>query len=212
MKKHPLQPSSAKNATPIHGHCALGFEEVRAAFEENFRARDELGAGCAIYLEGEKVVDLWGGHRDLVRSQPWQKDTLVGFYSVGKPIAALCTLQLVERGELELDAPVATWWPEFAVAGKQAITLRQLLCHGAGLPAIRKRMPEGSMLDWETMTQALAAEAPWWKPGSRHVYHTNTYGFLVGELVRQVTGESIGQYLRRHIAEPLGADIAIGAA
>lgn len=210
MTGNPDTASVTPRVAPVHGHCAPGFEPVRRALAENFAVRDELGAACAIYVEGAKVVDLWGGHRDPERSEPWLIDTLVGFYSVGKPFAALCALQLVERGELELEAPVATWWPEFSAAGKRDITLRQLLCHRAGLPAIRPRMPEGSMLDWRAMTDALAAETPWWPPATRHVYHTNTYGFLVGELVRRVTGQSIGSYLRQQIAEPLAVDLAFG--
>jgi len=210
MIENSVNPRTTPHAAPMEGHCAPGFELVRRAMAENFAERDELGAACAIYVGGEKVVDIWGGHRDPERSGPWLADTLVGFYSVGKPLAALCALRLVERGLLDLEAPVATWWPEFATAGKQDVTLRQLLCHRAGLPAIRPRMPEGSMLDWQAMTRALAAETPWWRPATRHVYHTNTYGFLVGEIVRRVTGQSIGSYFRREVADPLGVDLAFG--
>jgi len=194
----------------ISGSCDPAFARVRDAFASCFAEHGEVGAACSVYVDGEKRVDLWGGHRDGVRRRPWQRDTLAGFYSTGKPLAALCVLQLVESGELELDAPVRRWWPEFAAAGKAEVTVRQLLLHQAGLPALRERLPGGAMLDWDLMTRVLAAERPWWEPGTRHVYHTNTYGFLAGELVRRITGTSLGQHLRSHVTGPLDADLAIG--
>jgi CubicO group peptidase (beta-lactamase class C family) len=147
---------------------------------------------------------------DAACSRPWERDTLVDVFSVGKPMAVLCLLALVERGEVELDAPVAHYWPEFAAAGKEAVSVRMLLAHRAGLPAIRRELPEHAMYDWELMTSALAAEAPWWEPGTAHGYHTNTYGFLVGELVRRVSSERVGARFRRTIAEPLGVDFHFG--
>jgi CubicO group peptidase (beta-lactamase class C family) len=204
--------SSSAVTTRLEGSTDPAFAPVREAFSSCFAELGEVGAACAIYVEGRKVVDLWGGHQDAGRARPWLEDTLVGFYSVGKPLAALCLLQLVESGEIQLDAPVCRYWPDFAAAGKQEVSVRQVLCHQAGLPAIRQRLPEGAMLDWELMARALAAERPWWRPGTRHVYHTNTYGFLVGELVRRVTGVSLGQRFRERIARPIAADLAFGLA
>lgn len=194
----------------IHGDCDPAFAPVREAFAVCFDDLGEVGAAVCVHVEGHKVLDLWGGFADAEGARPWQRDTLVGFYSVGKPLAALCLLQLIEQGRVELDAPVCRWWPEYAAQGKQDTTVRQLMCHRAGLPACRRRLPEGAMLDWDLMTSALAAERPWWEPGTRHAYHTNTYGFLVGELVRRCTGVSLGQRFRTEIAEPLGADLGFG--
>jgi CubicO group peptidase (beta-lactamase class C family) len=197
-------------AAEIHGHCDPRFERLREAFAHNFVAHGELGAACAVYVDGVAVVDLWGGWADKARTRPWTRDTLCGFYSVGKAFTALCELHLCGTTGVELDHPVARYWPEFAAQSKGEITLRQLLTHRAGLPAVRARLPEGAMLDWQVMTAALAAERPWWPPGTAHGYHTNTFGFLNGEVVRRVSGLSLGRYLRRHVTEPLGADLAIG--
>ena len=197
-------------ATAIAGVCDPAFEPVRQAFAENFASRGELGAACAVYVDGRRVVDLWGGYCDRDRTRRWQRDTLVGFYSVGKAMTALCALHLCQAGRISLDDPVQRYWQEFARHGKGGTRVRDLLAHRAGLPAVRARLPEGAMLDWATMTRALAQERPWWPPGQAHGYHTNTFGFLLGEVVRRVSGLSLGDYLRRHITEPLGADLAIG--
>ena len=183
---------------------------MREAFADNLAARGEIGAACTAYVDGRCVVDLHGGHRDAARTRPWTPDTLANFYSVGKPIVALLALQLVECGELDLDAPVARYWPEFGAAGKADATVRAALSHRAGVPALRERLRDDAMLDWDCMTRALARTRPWWVPGTRHVYHTNTYGFLVGELVRRLTGERPGARLRACIADPLEADVAFG--
>jgi CubicO group peptidase (beta-lactamase class C family) len=156
------------------------------------------------------VVDLWGGFADRAKTRPWRRDTLVDVFSVGKAMASVCAMRLVEQGALDLDAPVASVWPEFAAAGKEAVTLRQLLSHQAGLPAIRQPMPAGAMLDWPRMTAALEATEPWWEPGARHGYHVNTYGFLVGEVVRRASGERIGRYFREEFAVPLQLDFYFG--
>jgi CubicO group peptidase (beta-lactamase class C family) len=161
-------------------------------------------------LDGWPVVDLWAGWMDRERTREWHENTLVDVFSVGKPVAVVCLLMLVERGAVDLDAPVAAYWPEFAAGGKESVTVRMLLGHRAGLPALRRELPEQAMYDWELMTSALAAEEPWWAPGSGHGYHTNTYGFLVGELVRRVSGEPIGGFFRRTVAEPLGVDFWFG--
>jgi CubicO group peptidase (beta-lactamase class C family) len=183
---------------------------LRSAFARNFREHGELGAAFAVTLEGRPVVDLWAGWADKAKLRPWSRDTLVNVFSVGKPMAALCLLMLAERGQLELEAPMAEHWHEFATNDKDEITVRMLLGHRAGLPAIRRSLPTLAMYDWGLMTSALAAEQPWWEPGSTHGYHVNTFGFLVGELVRRVSGQRIGDFLRREVADPLGADFHFG--
>ncbi len=199
-------------APRISGHCDPRFAGLRSALAGNFAEHGEVGAAVAVALEGRPVVDLWGGWMDRGRTRPWRRDTLVNVFSVGKPMAALCLLLLVERGQVDLDAPVAAYWSEFAAAGKADVTVRMLLAHRAGLPAIRRPLAPLSMYDWGLMTSALAAQKPWWEPGSRHGYHVNTYGFLVGELVRRVSGEPIGAFLRRTVSAPLGADFRFGVA
>jgi CubicO group peptidase (beta-lactamase class C family) len=194
----------------IRGFCDTRFEVLREAFQRNFERYDELGAALAVVLEGHLVVDLWGGFADRGKTRPWRRDTLVDVFSVGKAMASACAMRLVEQRVLHLDAPVASIWPEFAEAGKEAVTLRQLLSHQAGLPAIRQPMPVGAMLDWPRMTGALAATEPWWEPGARHGYHVNTYGFLVGEVVRRASGERIGRYFREEFAVPLQLDFYFG--
>jgi CubicO group peptidase (beta-lactamase class C family) len=194
----------------IEGFCDPRFAGLQSAFARNFREHGELGAALAVTLKGRPVVDLWAGWADEARTRPWSRDTLVNVFSVGKPMAALCLLMLVERGQLDLEAPVAEHWHEFAARDKDEITVRMLLGHRAGLPAIRRSLPSLAMYDWGLMTSALAAEEPWWEPGSRHGYHVNTFGFLVGELVRRVSGQRIGAFLRRAVADPLGADFHFG--
>ena len=192
------------------GICDARFARVREAFEGNFVAHGEVGAAVAITLDGRPVVDLWAGHADAARRSPWRRDTLVNVFSVSKALTTICALRLIERDLLELDAPVARLWPEFAAGGKEAITLRQILCHRAALPAVKQTLPEGAMLDWPRMTSALAAQQPWWVPGEQHGYHVNTFGFLVGELVRRASGHSVGELLRDEVARPLEADVHIG--
>jgi len=194
----------------IRGSCDERFAGVRSALARNFRDHGEVGAAVAITIEGRLVVDLWAGWADRIRTRPWQRDTLVNVFSVGKVMAALSLLVLVERGQVDLDAPAARYWPEFAARGKSEVTVRMLLCHRAGLPAIRRSLPRFAMYDWELMTSALAAEEPWWEPGRTHGYHVNTFGFLIGEIVRRVSGESIGAFFRREVAAPLGADFHFG--
>ena len=194
---------------PVHGECHPRFARVREVFQKNFES-SELGAAVAVTLGGEPVVDLWGGHLDRERTREWERDTIVNVYSTTKGMTAICAHQLVEQGLLDLDAPVARYWPEFAAAGKESIPVRWLLSHQAGLPAVEKPLAEGANLDWDTMCAALAEQPPWWEPGTKHGYHALTYGYLVGELVRRVTGRSLGTYFREEIAEPLGLDFHIG--
>lgn len=194
----------------IHGTCHPRFETVRGAFADAFEKYREVGAAIAFSLDGELVVDLWAGHVDSDRTGPWQRDTIVNVYSTTKGMTAICAHQLVERGLLDLDAPVADYWPEFAQAGKESIPVRWLLSHQAGLPAVREPLPEKTLYDWDAMVTALAAEPPAWTPGSRNGYHPMTYGFLVGEVIRRISGRSVGQWFREEVAEPLDADFQIG--
>jgi CubicO group peptidase (beta-lactamase class C family) len=195
---------------PIGGTYAPEFAALRAAFIGNFETLGEPGAAIALYHHGRLVADLWGGWRDRARKISWGRDTLVNFFSVGKPLAALCILRLVERGMIDLDAPAADHWPEFAAHSKAQITLRHILSHQAALPAIREVLLPDAMLDWPTMIAALEAQRPWWVPGTAHGYHVNTFGFLVGELLRRLTGKSIGAYFRDEIAVPLNVDVHFG--
>jgi CubicO group peptidase (beta-lactamase class C family) len=183
---------------------------VRELFQHSFDSGEEIGAAVSFVLDGQCVVDLWGGHYDLARTREWEPDTLVNVYSTTKGMTALCANQLIERGLLDVEAPVARYWPEFAAGGKQGITLRWLLSHKAGLCAVREPQPKNSLYDWDRMCAALASQEPWWTPGEGHGYHAFTFGFLVGEVVRRVTGESLGTYFRKNIAQPLGADFHIG--
>jgi CubicO group peptidase (beta-lactamase class C family) len=194
---------------PVAGRCAPGFEKVRRAFEDSF-ARGELGAALCVYLDGDPVIDLWGGFADAARQRPWASDTLVSVASTTKGFTAACLARLADEGRLDPDAPVARYWPEFAQAGKQAIPVRWLLCHRAGLPAIRTPLPPEALYDWARITGELAAEAPFWEPGSQHGYHALTFGHLAGEVLRRIDGRSLGRYLREEIALPLGIDFSIG--
>ena len=198
--------------TQIDGHCDARFGAVREAFAEGFRSRNEIGSAVAVTLDGKSVVDLWAGHADLSRTRPWARDTIVNIYSCTKGMTALCAHQLVERGQLDLDAPVATYWPEFAQASKARIPVRWLLSHRSGLPAVRDMLAPEALYDWTAMCDALAAQSPWWEPGTHHGYHAVTFGWLVGEVVRRITGRSLGTYFREEIAEPLGLDLHIGLA
>lgn len=194
----------------VEGRCDPRFLSVRQEFERNFTERGEVGASVCVTLDGEVVVDLWGGRADPETGRPWQQDTLCVVWSSTKGATALCAHILVCRGELDLDAPVSRYWPEFAAAGKQAVSVRMLLSHQAGLPAVRRPLPPGAFYDWELMTSVLAAEEPFWQPGSQHGYHGLTFGFLVGELVRRLTGKSPGTFFKDEVAGPLGLDFWIG--
>lgn len=196
----------------IAGTCDERFAAVRDALRENVTHRRELGAAVAVIVEGRPVVELWCGWADADRSRAWQRDTVVNVFSVGKALAGLCVLMLVSRGLLEFDEPVSRRWPEFAAAGKEGITVREVLSHRAGLAAIERDLPEGSLYDWDQVTGALAEQQPWWTPGTGHGYHVHTFGFLAGEIVRRVTGERIGSFLRREVAGPLCAELSFGLA
>ena len=198
------------NGVVVHGHCEPGFEPVRLALAEVLTSGAEVGAALAVCIDKHAVVDLWGGHADAVHRRPWERDTIVNLYSVGKAVTAVCALRLVEAGRLDLDAPVARYWPEFGQAGKASLVVRHLLTHQAGLPAVADPLPSGAWSDWELMAGALAAQAPWWEPGAAHGYHVNTQGFLVGEVVRRITARTLGTYLRESLCGPAGIDFFVG--
>ena len=195
---------------PVDGFCQPRFQAVREAFAANFAAGSETGAAIAVAINGEPVIDLWGGWTNAAHDKAWREDTIVCCYSVGKAVCAILIWRLHERGELHVDAPVAEYWPEFAQAGKAQIPVRWLLTHQAGLPAIRRPLPAGSQLDWDLMTAALAAQEPWWEPGTAHGYHSNTQGFLLGEIIRRVSGKRIGRFLRDELRDPAGIDFHLG--
>ncbi|MFI5685242.1 serine hydrolase domain-containing protein [Streptomyces sp. NPDC051636] len=203
-------PEDQAQDTQVHGHCDARFTAVRQAFEENFRERGELGAAVAVTVGGETVVDLWCGWADPARTRPWERDTLVNVWSTSKGPVALCAHILADRGLLDLDAPVADYWPEFAAAGKDKVLVRHLLSHRAGLSGLREPHSLEQLCDWELTTTRLAATQPWWEPGTRSGYHALTYGFLVGEVVRRVSGLLPGAFLEREVTGPLGIDFRIG--
>jgi CubicO group peptidase (beta-lactamase class C family) len=192
------------------GSCDPRFARVRDAFTENFTLHGDVGAAVCVTVDGAPVVDLWGGWSDGARTRPWQRDTIVSVASTTKGMTAIAALRLVERGRLGLDAPVARYWPEFAQAGKAELPVRWLLSHRAGLPAVRRDLAPGALYDWTAFCEALAESEPWWPPGTRHGYHALTYGYLVGEVVRRVSGTTLGRRFASDVAGPLDADFFIG--
>ncbi|MGZ6778808.1 MAG: serine hydrolase domain-containing protein [Mycobacterium sp.] len=194
----------------VNGSCASGFDRVRDAFEANFQQRNEIGAAVAVWVDGELAVDLWGGSADAGRSRPWRHDTLASIFSGSKALTSSCIHLLADRGEVDLHSPVAEYWPEFAHAGKQDITIAAVLGHRSGVIGPRTRLTPEETLDWDAVCKHIAQAEPWWKPGSAQGYHMVSFGFILGEIVRRVTGRSLGHYLRTEIAEPLGIDVHIG--
>jgi CubicO group peptidase (beta-lactamase class C family) len=194
----------------VAGFTQDKFATVRAAFEANLASGADVGASFCATLEGETVVDLWGGFADPAKSRPWEKDTIVNVYSTTKTMTALCALILADRGELDFDAPVARYWPEFAANGKDKVKVSHLMSHSAGLSGWAEKITKEDLYDWEKVTALLAAQAPLWEPGSQSGYHAITQGYLVGEVVRRITGKSLGTFFREEIAEPLDADFHIG--
>ncbi|MEV8226530.1 serine hydrolase domain-containing protein [Streptomyces sp. NPDC079167] len=194
----------------IEGHCDNRFTAVRDAFAANFSERDELGAAVTVLLDGHRVVDLWGGWADGERTRRWERDTVVNVWSTTKGPTALCAHVLADRGLLDLDAPVARYWPEFAAAGKESVRVRHLLSHRSGVAGLRDPHTLAELYDWELTTARLAATEPWWEPGTRSGYHAISYGFLVGEVVRRITGLLPGEFLRKEITGPLSIDFGVG--
>ncbi|MBU7597396.1 beta-lactamase family protein [Streptomyces sp. P38-E01] len=196
--------------TTINGEVVPGFEPVREAFAANFDHHGDIGAAVCVYHHGRPVVDLWGGTADAETGRPWKRDTLQLVYSATKGVTATAVHLLAQRGALDLDAPVAVYWPEFAANGKADIPVRWLLSHQAGLVAVDQPVPLADALAWHPMTKALAAQRPLWTPGTAHGYHGRTWGWLVGEIIRRVSGRTPGRYIAEEIAEPLGLDFHVG--
>jgi CubicO group peptidase (beta-lactamase class C family) len=187
-----------------------GFEGIAEAFEANFARYGDVGAAFCLYVGGRKVVDVWAGTADAKTGREWEEDTLALVYSTTKGTTAMCAHLLAERGDLDLDAPVSTYWPEFAAQGKDGVPVRWLLSHRVGLPTIEKRLTPEEALAWDPAVRALAAQRPEWEPGTKHGYHALTYGWLVGEVIRRVTGRTPGRFLAEEVSGPLGLDLWIG--
>ncbi len=194
----------------VRGHVADGFEPVRAAFVDNFAEQDEVGAGFTLFVDGSMVVDIYGGVIDPGTNEPYTDETLQVVFSTTKGATAACASLLAQRGLLDFDAPVADYWPEFAQAGKQDIPVRWLLCHKAGLPTFDRKLTFDETLAWQPVIEALEVQSPYWEPGTRFGYHAITYGYLVGEVVRRITGMTMGEFWQREFARPLGLEFFMG--
>jgi CubicO group peptidase (beta-lactamase class C family) len=192
------------------GTVAAGFEGVRRTFEANLASGADVGASFCATVEGATVVDLWGGFADGERTRPWERDTIANVYSTTKTMTALTALLVADRGELDFDAPVAKYWPEFAANGKAGVKVSHLMSHSSGLSGWKAPVTGADLYDWEKVTALLAAQAPFWPPGTAPGYHALTQGYLVGEVIRRITGRTLGAVFREEIAEPLGADFHIG--
>ncbi len=201
---------TAPGLQTVRGHCDPRFQRVREEFDRNFAERGESGASLCVFVDGEPVIDLWGGVADERTGRPWERDTLNVVFSCTKGLTAICGNLLVDRGLLDLDAPVARYWPEFGQQGKAAIPVRMLFNHQSGVCHVAEQVPRRGFNDWQQMVGMLERTPPFWTPGTRAGYHGMTFGWLIGELVRRVTGKSIGTFFREEIAEPLGLDAWIG--
>ena len=196
----------------LHGTCDERFGAVRRLLQENLDSGADLGASLVVDIDGDLVVDLWGGFRDEARTVPWTADTITNVWSTTKTITSLAALMLVDRGELDPAAPVAKYWPEFAANGKQDVTVSQVMSHSSGVSGLEQPAVMADLYDWEQATARMAAQAPWWPPGTASGYHALNYGHLVGEVVRRISGKPLRQFVAEEIAGPLGADFQIGAA
>lgn len=194
----------------VHGRVEPGFELVRHAFAANFERHNDVGAACCVYRDGRPVVDLWGGLADRDAQRQWERDTVAVVFSTTKGVTAIAVNLLVQRGELDVDAPVAEYWPQFAASGKGGIPVRWLLSHRAGLADVTADLTLDEVLAWDPVVEALAAQAPIWTPGEKHGYHVRSYGWLLGEVVRRITGMSMGAFVARELAAPLRLDLWIG--
>jgi CubicO group peptidase (beta-lactamase class C family) len=195
---------------PLGGTCSACFEPLSELFAAKLESGEDLGASLAVNIDGEMVVDLWGGWADEARTVPWTENTIIVVFSTTKTMTALAALVLVDRGELDLDANVAQYWPEFAVRGKAGIKVRHLLSHTSGVSGWEQPVTFDDVYNWEKSTGMLAAQAPWWEPGTAMGYHAFTYGHLIGEVIRRITGQHLGEFFAAQIARPLGADFHIG--
>jgi CubicO group peptidase (beta-lactamase class C family) len=198
--------------TVIDGVCDERFAAVRDALERNLDSGEELGASLVVDVDGVRAVDLWGGFRDPARTVPWSERTITNVWSSTKPVTALAALMLVDRGELDVNAPVARYWPEFAAGGKQDVTIRHLMSHSTGVSGLDQPAATEDLYDWEKATSRMAAQEPWWEPGTASGYHALNWGHLVGALVRRISGKTLKRFVAEEIAGPLGADFQIGAA
>ncbi|HXZ61179.1 MAG TPA: serine hydrolase domain-containing protein [Acidimicrobiales bacterium] len=196
--------------TEVQGTCDARFAAVREVLADQLETGADLGASVAVHLHGDPVVDLWGGWADAERSEPWGRDTITNVWSTTKTMTFLVALMLADRGELDFHAPVANYWPEFAANGKERIEVRHVMGHTAGLSGWQEPLAAEELADWELCTARLAAQVPWWEPGTASGYHALTQGYLIGEIVRRITGESLGTFFAREVAAPLGADFHIG--
>ena len=196
--------------TTLGGTCKPRFDSLRELFAAKLESGEDLGASLAVNIDGEMVVDLWGGWADEARTAPWTENTIANVFSTTKTMTALAALVLADRGELDLDATVAKYWPEFAARGKAGIKVRQLLSHTSGVSGWYQPITLEDLYDWDKSTALLAAQAPWWEPGTASGYHMLTYGHLIGEVIRRITGQRLGEFFAAHLAGPLGADFHIG--
>ena len=196
--------------TPLGGTCSARFDPLRELFAAKLESGEDLGASLAVNIDGEMVVDLWGGWADEARTVPWTENTITNVFSTTKTMTALAALVLVDRGELDLDANVAKYWPEFAASGKAGIKVRHLLSHTSGVSGWEQPITLEDLYDWDKSTALLAAQAPWWEPGTASGYHALNYGHLIGEVIRRITGQRLGEFFAAQIAGPLGADFHIG--
>ncbi len=194
----------------VSGQCASGWQTVVQRFADNFNLDDEVGASLCIIINGEEKVNIWGGKQGLENAPAWQPDSLGVVFSCTKGATALCAHKLIDEGKLELHKPVKDYWPEFARGTKADTTVAMMLDHSVGLPGFRELLKAGAVCDWDYMIHRLEAEEPFWQPGTRYAYHAVTYGWLVGELVRRVSGKSLGQYFNDEIAAPRGIPFWIG--
>ena len=196
----------------IQGVCADRFRAVRTALERNLDSGEELGASLVLDIDGDIVIDMWGGFTDQARTIPWTEHTITNVWSSTKTVTSLAALILAERGELDVDAPVARYWPEFGARGKQDVLVRQLMSHSSGVSGLEQPASVEDLYDWTMSTCRMAGQAPWWEPGTASGYHALNYGHLVGEVVRRISGQTLKQFVADEIAGPLGADFQIGAA
>ena len=201
---------SDEKIVEINGSCDSRFNKVKDVLAQSIASGADIGASVSVCVDGETVVDIWGGHIDEASEQPWQEDTIVNVYSTTKTMSFLSALLLADRGQLDFNANVANYWPEFAQKGKESVKVWHLMNHAAGLSGMDEACAGDALYDWDGVTSALAAQAPWWEPGTATAYHALTQGYLIGEVVRRITGKSIGQYFKEEIAQPLDADFHIG--
>lgn len=196
--------------TPLGGTCSAPFDSLRELFAAKLESGEDLGASVAVNIDGEMVVDLWGGWADEAHTAPWGENTITNVFSTTKAMTSLAALVLVDRGQLDLDVTVASYWPEFAANGKAGIKVRHLLSHTSGVSGWEQPITLDDLYDWDKSTALLAAQAPWWEPGTASGYHALNYGHLIGEVIRRITGQRLGEFFAAQIAGPLGADFHIG--